>query len=276
MTDALLLGCGNIGIYHLKSMIKSKKFHNVDIVDPHIDLLKDELQSEFSFLNFHNCLGNLSSTYYDNVTVCLPPHLRHLSTLKKIQYRRLVLEKPITDNIYGLDNVVIPYLRLFDLWAAHTPKVIAKKSLTITQSLNRLIDKDLFKDLYSHLLSTISVWTVLPSAANFDLRNLAYSVDHESHQLKFLLNDLEICLRVKTAGLEKIEFLIDDRIYNVHTTINSILRNPVRTSLEILNGRKPHPYDYLDLIYLDEYDDRYETFEILSMFDHIIWSYLND
>ena len=113
--NALLIGCGNIGIRHLYAI---KQYFNKDRIfiiekEPHI--IKHLMSMDFNVVNDPI---KVSHKVFDIVSVTTPVHARNnlMSTLDTIQYDKLVLEKPVNIDLNLIHkNVFSPYLYFYDL-----------------------------------------------------------------------------------------------------------------------------------------------------------------
>ena len=258
-------------------MILSKKYTSIDIIDPHIGIMKNKLSAEFPFLKFYDTLEQVHESDFDTITLSLPPTLRPFDDIQNnFKYRRLIVEKPITTDLENIPVLLIPYLRLFDLMSANKPKIKAQKTITINQSIKTDVDRELFLDLYSHLASTLFLFMDLDKQAWPNLKDYKFLIGQGFCELTFCVNQVDVSLCIKKGVQSNITYELDDRNFAILPISQSLLKKPLSTLVEITRGRQLHPYDYLRSLYEGKYDSYTDLIKHISFVDLQIWRFFHE
>ena len=218
--EILLIGAGNIGVYHLAAL-KRRKNINVSIVDVSIHkvrFLNDLMDTPQKTVE----PGTINTKHFDYVILCLQPENRAewLDLLSKNDGISVISEKPV---LRGSQIAAVPYLKQFDYNRTCLKRKISS-SISFPSDLLRLeyhlvareASKEVLMDLYSHGLSV--------------LMQILYDVgwnliDARINDVSFNRNDLEVCFGL-TNVVNGVENIVD---------INICLDNQAQHDFVIIN-----------------------------------------
>ena len=275
MVKALIIGCGNIGgLYdlendniqtHAKAISKNDWIENVDVFDINIDLQKKICEKyDFNGLNFDE---KINFKKYNIVCINTPTntHFQYLKLCLESNVRLIVCEKPISNSIGELDEVmslynsseskiVVNYFRRFLTSYLHL-----KNKINFKKKELKKIHVKYYKGFLNncgHAFDTIEFLTetnLTPTnikvlkkdfdffkddptiTANFFSNNIEFNVQgidlkHKTFEILFKFENHEILLKDSGNKLEisqngVLNFESDDLIKNYMTDVYNEIKN---------------------------------------------------
>ena len=275
MVKALIIGCGNIGgLYdlendnvqtHAKAISKNKWIEKVDVFDLDVELQK-KISHKYGF-NGLDLNGKINFKNYNIVCINTPTdtHFQYLKLCLESNVRLIVCEKPISNSIGELDEimslynsseskVIVNYFRRFLTSYLHLKNKINSKKKELIE-----IDVKYYKGFLNncgHAFDTIEFLTetnLTPTnikvlkkeydffdndptiTANFLSNNIKFNVQgidlkHKTFEILFKFENQKILLedsgnKIKIFQNDVLNFESDDLIKNYMTDVYNEIKN---------------------------------------------------
>ena len=267
--NILLIGVGNIGIYHLEA-INSNRNLNVKIVD----ICEERVQFLNELMDFKE-LGSIQDlqdiNQFDYVILCIPPAKRvaWLDLVNDDNKCKIISEKPV---VRGKQIFAVPYLKQLDYNRTYLRRQIRNKIRSMRNFSNieysiaiNEVSFDLLMDLYSHGLAVLMqvLFDVVWNLTNLQIEEIEPNITKGEVSFKLINYDKEgnESIELKIRLDNKINFdriKVDDDVYAFTTPVHSIRRSAITFLINrFIYRRRDYIYDYFDEFYKNVFSNSF-------------------